>query len=649
MKNHIRQMLRTPVQSVLIIALVMIVTVMLTVGANLWIISDRLAKTYEEDFITIGTVSQKPDAVEDEPRWDAELKGYRIYKRNRYNCYVTPEDLKFPEVTYLGGPEKRVYWGSYSPEYLHEVETMPYARGRGSIVVEFSPVEDCVPDESVKVSVTRVLGSDKKMEGSVLWLCDHNNKEPIELKADKTYAAWIEERGWRHGKRWEEAEKTYSEELEYFALPVTLTLYSPEGDKIEDSMEGQSIYEVTEGFYNTAAGKRLLSMMDMESIIFDTQPVVGTNSTDLLIPFYEMNAWVYEGRYPTKEEYDQGSTVCLAPRAFAENNGLTVGDKVMTRLYFTDARRGPDVLPNFSFWLLGLDGELLQPFEEKEYTIVGLYDHKPLAEGIGYDELIVPLYSVHDRTANIVDYGAMSAENTSFRIENGTITEFLEISARHGMDNLVFTFYDRGYSALKQGVQNLKNMSAALLVMGAAAVIVLTLQISHIYITKQTRRLSIERMMGMTGKVCRRISLTGILILLLLGTVPGVAAGTVLAGMIGMEEEGDIQMPDKQTVQMADGQLSGEGAEQPAVGQAAGDSAEWTDILLEKFSRKYSNLGMAVEMNVDSIGQTEGNLAVSFAMGFLVIVMGIGISGIKVRKIFRRAPLYLLGDGMTGR
>ncbi len=45
----------------------------------------------------------------------------------------------------------------------------------------------------------------------------------------------------------------------------------------------------------------------------------------------------------------------------------------------------------------------------------------------------------------------------------------LEASAKHGVDNLVYTFYDRGYSALNEGIQNLKNMSAALLVMRAAA------------------------------------------------------------------------------------------------------------------------------------------------------------------------------------
>ena len=77
MKNHIKQMLRTPVQSVLIIVLVMIVTVMLSVGGNLWVASDKLSKMYEEEFITVGTVTQKPDIVVEEPRWDAQKKDYR--------------------------------------------------------------------------------------------------------------------------------------------------------------------------------------------------------------------------------------------------------------------------------------------------------------------------------------------------------------------------------------------------------------------------------------------------------------------------------------------------------------------------------------------------------------------------------------------
>ncbi len=638
MKNYIKQMLRTPVQSVLIIILIMIVTVMLAVGGNLWIASDRLSKTYEEDFITIGTVTQKPDTVADEKEWDAEKKDYRVYKRNRYNRYVTPEDLTFPDVTYLAEPEKRVYWGSYTPEYVHEAQIVYRRMDDDGFVAEFSPKEDCVPDESVKILITKVLGSNKTEEGSVLWFCDHYNKEPYELKADKTYIAWIYLAELRHGKRWEEMGDEFPW-LEYVASPADLTLYTSEGDKIGDPIEMQSIYEVTEGFYDTDAGKRLLAMSETTMSIFDSQPVVGTNSTDLIMPFYEGNAWVYEGRYPTEEEYAQGSAVCLAPRIFAENNGLTVGDQVTTRLYYTDARYNVGGFPITGFSLLDPDGEIPEPFEEKEYTIVGLYDYMPLVEGIGLDELIVPLHSVQNQTENIVAYGAMADRNTSFRIENGTVSDFLETSAKHGMDNLIYTFHDRGYSALMQGIRNLKNMSAALLVMGVIAAVILTLQISHIYITRQKKRLAIERLMGMTGKKCRNISLAGILVLLILGTVPGAAAGTVLAGGIGMTD-------GEQTTA---GQENEEDAGLTAVEQESEEDAAQTDVTQEEFNRKYSNLGMSVETDVDLTGQNQGSMAVSCAMGGLVIILGMGLSGARVRKILRGEPLYLLEDGMAGK
>lgn len=80
MKNHIKQMLRTPMQSLFIIVLIMIVTVILTVGGNLWVTSDRLSKAYENDFITIGTVAQKPDRVREYETWDAEREDCLIRK-----------------------------------------------------------------------------------------------------------------------------------------------------------------------------------------------------------------------------------------------------------------------------------------------------------------------------------------------------------------------------------------------------------------------------------------------------------------------------------------------------------------------------------------------------------------------------------------
>lgn len=609
MKNLGKQMLRTPLQSLFIIVLIMIVTVILVVGGNLWITSGRLSKAYEEDFITIGTVVQKPDTVQERRVWDAEKGDYLLYKDSIYNRYAAEKDMDFPETRYLTEPEKRVYWGSYGPEYVHVGEDRAYSY---ITVAEFSPQEDYVPEESGKILIKRILGSDKRMEGSVVWFCDHTNRYPEELKADRTYVAMITETGWTHGKEWDAGDKIY-DDLEFAPEIMAPTLYTPEGKRIEDPLDMQGIYELTEGFYETEAGQRFLAAADTAALYYETQPVVGTNSTDLLMPFYEQSAWVCEGRYPTQEEYEKGSPVCLVPRTFAENNGLSVGDAVSTRLYFTNAATRPDIAFNvgggrIDFQFMGLDGKLLTPFEEKEYTIVGIYDHTQLTEGIGRDELIVPLNSVQNKMENIVDYGPMADDNTSFQIPNGSISDFLETSAKYGVDNLVFTFYDRGYSALKEGIENLKNMSAALLVMGVIAAVILTMQISHIYITKQRKRLAIERLMGMTGKQCRNISLAGILLLLMLGITPGVAAGIAVAEQVDVEDMGQ-----------------------------------------EDFDRKYSNLGIAAETSVDLSGQGEGDVRVSCIMGVLVAFLGMGLSGARVRRLLKGEPLYLVEDGMSGK
>ncbi len=630
MKSYVKQMLRIPLQVVSIILLIMAVTVILVVGGNLWFISEKFLSSHGDDFITVGTVTQRPDTVKEAMVWDAEKEKYQIYKFSRYNRYIAEESLLFPEVSYILEPEKRVYWGSYGPEYLHVIETWPPMAGVLA-VVEFSPKEDGIPDQSMKVEIKRVLGSDKSMEGDVVWLCDHTNPYPVELKADKTYIALLAEGYYVHGNKWEESGNTHIVR-EYQPGSCRATLYTADGHRVEDSIDIQDFYEVTEGFYDTEIGQRFLAVANSRDILFKTQPVVGTNSTNLLLPFYEGSAWVYEGRYPTVEEYSQGAAVCLAPRIFAENNELKVGDKITTRLYYTSMAE--DVSWDFAlngggipFLLIGPDGKLLKPFEEKEYTIVGLYDYMPSVDGIGRDQLIVPLNSVHRKHENILGFGVMTSDNTSFQIENGTIADFMEVSARYNTDNLIFTFYDRGYSALVEGIENLRNISAALLVMGVIAAIVLSLQISHIYITKQKRQLSIERLMGMTRKRCRNISMAGILVLLISGTVPGMVVGMVLTDEIGISD-----------------------TEQIVIEQAEGNNSGQADEALEEFSRKYSNLELAVEMDdIDLSIQNQGSLAVSGIMGCLVILLGMGLSDVKIRRVLRGEPLYLLEDSMAGR
>ena len=185
----------------------------------------------------------------------------------------------------------------------------------------------------------------------------------------------------------------------------------------------------------------------------DCQPITGTNKTCLLMPFYNGQAYVCEGRDISEEEYAAGSKVCLAPKDFMEFNGLSLGDQIEVRLLSTDisANAGSKYRLESSprHYLKGMideKGEAFEIFETSDYTVVGIYnlasvDNTDNAFCIGEDELIVPMKSIENRNGtNLIGFGPMMDGTTSFQIPNGSIEKYLEAWEVYGKDNLEITF-----------------------------------------------------------------------------------------------------------------------------------------------------------------------------------------------------------------
>ena len=131
------------------------------------------------------------------------------------------------------------------------------------------------------------------------------------------------------------------------------------------------------------------------------------------------------------------------------------------------------------------------------------------------------------------------------------------------------------------------------------------------------------------------------------------AAGTILADEISMsdrwQENGNQEDEGSEEVAIAE-QDTGETTGQTVPRQAERDGSGQMDGTSEAFSRKYSNLGLAVEMkDIELSMQNQGSMAVSGIMGCLVILLGMGFSDVKIRKVLREEPLYLLEDSMAGR
>ena len=538
-RNSIKQILRMPIRSFSFLLLIAASGMFLTLGAVLWIMNNSVINTYEDTFITIGTVEQKALSINTTTRWNAEKKDYDLRQQPVYSSLLPISMLSFEGANYIHEPEKRSYYGSYAPNYTLFRTNESYIE---LLIAEVTPLEDCIPDESVRVKINKLFFGNASLEGTTIWFCNHRNENPQPLEKGKNYAVIINLSAWAHGSRFEKSGDAALRLLEYGPNSIYIEEYESDGtlkkDPLEDEKNNSSpYYEVTEGFYDSTIGKRLLNLAKGYDMSYKTLPVTGTNSTTLLMPFYNGDAYINQGRDILGEEYEDGKKVCLISDVFAKNNNLTVGKQVNLQLYCTNSQysAGRDAIYRSN----GADGEVYSVFEDSWYTVVGIYTatlgNSQMNYNMGGDEVVVPMKSIENPATNIIKYGPMKGYNTSFQIPNGSIDDFLAEWEKYNTDELEITFYDMGYSQIKSGLENMKHMSLVLLIIGLFMIIFLMLFYSHLFIGYQKVRTAIERCLGVTKKNARRSILFGIILLLFLGSTIGCGMGGFLSQHISAE------------------------------------------------------------------------------------------------------------------
>lgn len=533
-KNSIRQLFRMKGRTILFLLLLAFASGLCSIGRGFLITNQAKMEAYEDSFMTIGTVEQKADQVKERMVWDAEDKDYHIFNDSVYNSYVPLSVLDFEGAGYLSGPERRCFYGSYMPEY--EMYDMGMSL---SEIVEGSPLEDAVPDHPIAFQVTRVLiGEGGIREGHVISFCDHYNPEPEKLYADKTYVMSL-----TYGPGHEDQKEFEGDSpSEYIPFPVLgSTQVDGEGNKVPDEVDDEHFYdEVTEGFYDSPIGRRWLNVISAWDNLRHTFPVTGTSDIYLMMAFYNGNAYISQGREFTEEEYARGDRVCLVSEIFARREGLAVGDEIPLALQYANYRRtaGRSFATNTAaaFTLVNAKGEIYPIFEEGDYKIVGMYGGQSGLRdeyGLGYNEIIIPSRSVkHSDADNILESGPMAGSNTSFRIENGTIDEYMEKWNKLQIPNVEITFYDRGYSELEANINNMKYIARLFVVMGVTMVLMVLAYFSWLFILKQKERTAVERCLGFRKGHSFVSLFSGIFLLILVGSVCGSVAGSCLAGEI---------------------------------------------------------------------------------------------------------------------
>lgn len=606
-RNSIKQIIKTPVKTLLFFLLMILAAILSSLGSNLWRISSANIRAFEKVFTTIGTVEQKQTVLRKVEYWDSIDQANRFYYVAKYNDPIPVDVLNFEGANYIHEPEKRPFYGAYLPGYRLLPPNAFWSTS--DVIIEFTVDEDCIPDHAVKINIKREIYSRYPINVPYFWFCDRYNPNPDKLYAGKTYIMAM-------GKSYTGTNSVEDRTVYTPADAIGSYQYTEDGELLPDDTRDILYEEVTEGFYETEHGKRWLNLAESYDRPYATVPVTATNSTKLLIPFYDGTTYISHGEDISEEEYANGDKVCLISGSFAKNNNLKVGDKITLPLYYANYRSSAgraygsgEVWAGFS--MLNAKGEPYPVFFEAEYTIVGLYVTLGGGNISGYrmaaNEIIIPTKSIDKSDKdNIVAYGPMMGYATSFQIPNGTIEEYMDNFRKLGIDELEIKFYDKGYTELRAGLENIKGMSLFLLAAGLVATVLILVFFCNMFIAKQKKRTAIERSLGMSKGSCIRSMFYGILVITLIGSILGSILGFFLT--------------DK------------------AAEALRGNSY---------YDTTYTNSSVSNSSGADNDEEVESakpDMALSMATGGIIVLVAVVLSLVVVTNNLRCEPLVLLSE-----
>lgn len=631
-----KQMLRTPLRSILFFVLVGVSALLLAVGGSLWYQSSGMEREFEKIYTTIATVEQKQEEVRTIPVWDETLQDYYYINHGVYGERISDKVLDFDGAPYLTEAKLRPHLGAY-------VEQMYQGIGRTTVItVEAEVSETRTATESIPLRITKVLEGARE-EGEIIWFCDEHSEEPVTLEAGKTYIMQLREQGVVHGEL--AAQNVLDPfELEYgFTNGIVSSQFTPEGEQKPDpyleseESKGVRYDEVTDGFYETERGKQWLNIAHTQEYENRTIPVTPVGATKLLLPFYRGEAVIEEGRDISGEEYETGADVCLIPRQLAVLLQKEVGDRVTLPLYYADySYIGGNGMSAPT--ILNTKGEIYPVFDEREYEIVGIYTVSQSAEKddseLGMYEVIIPWNTVPEEawSENITGTGAgyMKSYNTSFQIPNGSIAEYMEGWKKQGIDGLEIKFYDNGYTELKEDLESRKMTSKIFLTGGLAMAFLILLFFANLFISGQQERIAVERLLGRMKRQCAVSVLSGMLVLAAAGIFCGSATGYVTAGMVGQQTETELKFDT--TYSNAAVQAVQEEEEKEAREETEEETEEETGKAKETVeSRK-------------TVGEKKPPVSLAVGSGIVLFILTVLISAGYMKATLKKEVLQMLGE-----
>lgn len=246
--------------------------------------------------------------------------------------------------------------------------------------------------------------------------------------------------------------------------------------------------------------------------------VLTTNDPISIFELHQQRNLIYDGRLFTSNEIRNGERVALVSRAFAEHNGLSVGDIIPLELYNILLDRAMVTYPlgleggdeaTVAVWLPTLYTPDLELSEPQDFTIVGIYRNSVAIRALRADYVVSPDTVIIPNTAIGELYGVPTRQfeapiytpliEDALIVANGRVDEIITLLNEHS-DGLgdSFIFFDQGYDGLVTILNNLLFGTTWIFVLAAIAWAVVAFIFTMFYVSRKRKEAALLNALGVS-------------------------------------------------------------------------------------------------------------------------------------------------------
>ena len=297
---------------------------------------------------------------------------------------------------------------------------------------------------------------------------------------------------------------------------------------------------VTDYLNSDAASTWREDIVPLCQLNYESAAVILTDRAESMYSFNTGDEALLSGRFFTGEEYTNGDDVCVITAAYAEQNGLRLGDMIQLDYYdsgFGEYNNGAtansmlaaeDPGPYRQRYYMSLDDAIGVC---KNYTVIGIYTGARFAFGayqLNADTFLVPLASVPN--AQNYETRANSLLNT-FVLKNGSAKEFEKYMEQQNLAGQ-FLYFDQDFSSMQESLDALETNAMRLMMVGIG-VFLLT---SALFLFLNFRRMNLTirgvRLLGRSSKAVFREIIMALIPLETLAVLFGTCAAIALFDVV---------------------------------------------------------------------------------------------------------------------